>query len=402
MKSKKNFNLLILLVSCVIFFITVADLNLKIIGLPFSLDNITFFDFNRYNNIIVYTENGKTYIRKFKVLDEKKIELKDKVVGKIQEYYIVNKNNKHGLLDKNLNMKLEIVYDEIIDSGIKNKVLVTKDRRMKMIEVSKGVSIVTYDLIKKADKNNFLKIQQNKKYGYLDRNGKIIIKPNYIVLFPFYKDKAIARIEDKYGVISKNDEVIIPFEFDEIYMNENILLKKNKKYSWYKNIEKNIEVDKIFPSLERYLVFEKNKKYGIIDLKKGFQPENSYEEIEEKIREYTIVGQNLKYGILEVKNLQKEIKFDYDYLIRIDDEIFAGGTTESGMYRLIYRDRRFTDEIYERVEKLTDKYIIAYTESEIDLYTLKLKKWITLKKEDISFLNRDVIILKNKRIIQLK
>lgn len=66
------------------------------------------------------------------------------------------------------------------------------------------------------------------KYGYIDENGKIIIKPKFISAMPFNEGRAIVsanydRIANKYGLIDRSGNYIIKPEYNDI-----ILLGENR------------------------------------------------------------------------------------------------------------------------------------------------------------------------------
>ncbi|UXZ08777.1 WG repeat-containing protein [Clostridium perfringens] len=52
------------------------------------------------------------------------------------------------------------------------------------------------------------------------------MEPKYkVILNSLYNDLYIAELDGKYGVIDKNDNIKIPFEYDMIYnLSENIFL----------------------------------------------------------------------------------------------------------------------------------------------------------------------------------
>ena len=52
------------------------------------------------------------------------------------------------------------------------------------------------------------------KYGFIDRNGQIIVPFLYDWGFEFSESLAAVSINEKYGYINRNNEVIIPFEYD--------------------------------------------------------------------------------------------------------------------------------------------------------------------------------------------
>ena len=54
------------------------------------------------------------------------------------------------------------------------------------------------------------------KYGYVDKQGTLIIKPQYDNASPF--DQGLAQVArlDKYGLIDRTGKVVVPLEYDHI------------------------------------------------------------------------------------------------------------------------------------------------------------------------------------------
>lgn len=69
------------------------------------------------------------------------------------------------------------------------------------------------------------------KYGYIDIKGKEIISCIYDEAKDFVNGYACVRVKKKWGVIDKNGKIIYPFKFDEIKIikNDQFILFNNKK-----------------------------------------------------------------------------------------------------------------------------------------------------------------------------
>jgi len=59
---------------------------------------------------------------------------------------------------------------------------------------------VSYGQQKKADESTPLfSIEQNGKWGFIDKTGKIVIEPKFDIAWDFSEGLADEEIEDKYG-----------------------------------------------------------------------------------------------------------------------------------------------------------------------------------------------------------
>ena len=53
------------------------------------------------------------------------------------------------------------------------------------------------------------------KYGYIDKNGKVVIEPQFDYAYPFSEGLAHVNKDAKYGFIDKSGKVVIEPQFDE-------------------------------------------------------------------------------------------------------------------------------------------------------------------------------------------
>jgi len=87
--------------------------------------------------------------------------------------------------------------------------------------------------------NNLINVKVNRKYGYVNDQGKMVIPAIFDSYAEFRGEFAKLRYNNKYGIINSQGEIVIPFKFDDI---------------------------KSPISLDRgYLIANKNGKEGIID-----------------------------------------------------------------------------------------------------------------------------------------
>jgi hypothetical protein len=88
-----------------------------------------------------------------------------------------------------------------------------------------------YNIIELSD--NFFKIEYNGKFGVMSNKGKILISPLFEnIIIDNESNNIIAEKNNKVGVISSDNEILVPFDYDG-------LVRLNKNY--YKGI-KNEEI----------------------------------------------------------------------------------------------------------------------------------------------------------------
>ncbi len=68
---------------------------------------------------------------------------------------------------------------------------------------------VSYSQQKKAEESSPLfPVKQNDKWGYIDKTGEAVIKPQFRVAWEFSGGLALVRIGDKYGYIDKTGKYV--------------------------------------------------------------------------------------------------------------------------------------------------------------------------------------------------
>ena len=60
----------------------------------------------------------------------------------------------------------------------------------------------------------YVKISRGGKWGFKERNGKIVVEPVYDEVFTYHDDLCCVEKEEKFGYINRQGEVVIPIEYD--------------------------------------------------------------------------------------------------------------------------------------------------------------------------------------------
>lgn len=240
--------------------------------------------------------------------------------------YRVDRKADNSINWKNSFIKYDIVYNFIDDYAIvefENKYGVIDKEDKKIVPVK-------YDYIS-CFYNNFAKVRDDDKWAIINKDGEFLTKFEYDSI-EFIEDLEeidneliIVSIDKKYGVIDSNKNVIIPTRYDRICKfddygliaslnNKNILfdLLGNtllpSKYDRIKSISKNlIEV--------RY-----NDKSGLFDKNGREITPPTYEWIEDFKKGLAKVFKNKKYGLIDESG-NEVIPSIYSYIDILDDSI---------------------------------------------------------------------------------
>lgn len=60
----------------------------------------------------------------------------------------------------------------------------------------------------------YVKVNKGGKWGFKERNGKVVVEPVYDEVFSFHEDLCCVEKEEKFGYINRQGEVVIPLEYD--------------------------------------------------------------------------------------------------------------------------------------------------------------------------------------------
>lgn len=364
-----------------------------------NFENFSFFSLEK--EYIIFSQGDKSYY--YNIKDKEVKPLRYFITGSVDDRYVFERDNKYGVIDKNFKIVLDPIYDSIASSGVKSVIIGKSNKRSSLISLDTKETLKTYDEIYPMDSNKNLRIIKNSLHGYLDENLKEFVICNFNGLFPFKNKLAIAYNGKKYGVINSEGRTVVPYLYDEIYLHENgnILVKGSDGYMDFLH-RKIIPVDRVYPSLNDYLVYEKNNRFGILDLKDFSLSKKTYDELSPRVEgKYIIVAEKEKYGLGNVKNFEKKVSLNYDYIVPIGKNAFTGGTLDKGLYSLIIPEVAKTEEIYDRIQTIEDKYYLGYRDNfEIDLITNKGDNILTFSPEEVLYFNEEGIVLNKKEFLE--
>lgn len=315
-----------------------------------NLENIIFFDVvDLKEKKFIYTNQNKTFLNEKneeKELDKYII----KTIQKDKRYYIYfdDKISKFGVLSDNYNVLISPQYDYIenLEDTVFFKVIKNKNLYLLNFKSKELIKIDNF----KMDNNKNILITQDKKTSLIDKNGKLLIGENYDYILYTKEDKAVVSLNKKYGIVDYQNNIILPFKYDEVYFSgKNIITKKDNKY--YFN-EKELQINKIYPSTNDVLVYDLNEGFGLIDIKNNKISKKMYREIAPKFNEYILVSNEDKYTIIN-KYETKKLNKDYDYIINLGKDSFIGGNDDGKTMSLIVKDKIISEGNYDEIKEVT-------------------------------------------------
>ena len=136
-------------------------------------------------------------------------------------FKVWNEKGQYGVVSANAELVVPMLYDD--DFETTGNLLVAKNRNKKLIEL--------WDLVKKSKvklpgvngntavgSNGLIAIEAaNRKWGFCDVKGKLILPFKYDYAFAFVRDKVVVMMGEKFGVINEKGVVMMPFKFNDLY-----------------------------------------------------------------------------------------------------------------------------------------------------------------------------------------
>ena len=185
------------------------------------------------------------------------------------------------------------------------------------------------------------------KYGFVNLSGDVVIRPEYNTIFSFKETTGTANVSQRgqdrrsiYGVIDKNENIVMPFTHDSIFhVQPNLFaIKKDKKWG-YINVKKEVIADFIYggsysthplPSGLCVVVKgeDQDKKFGLIDEKGQIILPVSYDriyQVSSVMEDLIAVSKDGQVGFVDTKgNTVIDLKFWGRQLI--DETVLYYGT----------------------------------------------------------------------------
>ena len=131
-----------------------------------------------------------------------------------------------------------------------------------------------YDYVYSIDSKKRYKVEKNDKYGYHDKDGKLLIPAQYDHIYS-EDSKGMMKVEinDKYGLVdTKTYKLVLPVQYDYIYSEDSkgmIKVEINDKYGLvdtktYKLVVP-VEYDYFYSESNGLIKVQKGDKYGFLN-----------------------------------------------------------------------------------------------------------------------------------------
>lgn len=247
--------------------------------------------------------------------------------------------------------------------------------------------------VEEISEYNYFTLEQNQKYGVIDKNGNIVIEAEYGAVQIPNPSKAIFVCVKEYNENTKEYETVVYNEKKEVLLSN---YKNVQAISIYTNVNST-------PYEKSVLTYKENGKYGLINLEGKQITKPVYDEISSiNYKEGTfLVKQNELEGIINMKG-KVIIKCEYESVTSDNYYSENGNNKQAGFivskktedgYRYGYANYRGTiilNPIYTQLERVTEianekgVYFIAFKNGQAGLLKNN-KEILNYEYEDIQY-----------------
>ena len=247
--------------------------------------------------------------------------------------------------------------------------------------------------VEEISEYNYFTLEQNQKYGVIDKNGNIVIEAEYEAVQIPNPSKAIFVCVKEYNENTKEYETVVYNEKKEVLLSN---YKNVQAISIYTNVNST-------PYEKSVLTYKENGKYGLINLEGKQITKPVYDEISSiNYKEGTfLVKQNELEGIINMKG-KVIIKCEYESVTSDNYYSENGNKKQAGFivskktedgYRYGYANYRGTiilNPIYTQLERVTEianekgVYFIAFKNGQAGLLKNN-KEILNYEYEDIQY-----------------
>ena len=248
-----------------------------------------------------------------------------------------SKNKKAGLVNAAGTVIIPFEYDYVVNINSEDEIIgYTAINNFKSTFFDVNGKQISNDYFDYASPfylgDGLYVIKKDDKYGYMDMNGEIVIKPQYEFASRFENGMACVELNNEYGCIDKQGNTVIEYQFD-----------KMKSFG------------------EDFAAVEIGGKWGYIDKSGKIKINPIYDDADSFSDGIAKVTVNQKIGYID-KNGEYKIEPIYDDADTFSDGIILSNSDGCATYNT--KGEKLHQYKFKRIARIySDSYIIAVNEN---------------------------------------
>ena len=277
--------------------------------------------------------------------------------NKLNKIFLVQKEEKQGVVDINGKIVVNVEYDSILFSG--NSIIANKDGE-KLIFNADGKINENKEYVSQNG-NYIITIDEDGKYGVKNKNGEILIKNNYQYIEYAYNNYFIVTNNGKAGILNDEGKAKVDFEYDIIQRIEEtnamqaIKASDNSTYIYDSNAQLSVNMEKGTIYIENNyikILSDTDRKYvdnnGKVLSNKELYKENSL---------FASLKDG-KWGFVD-KDGNQVVEYEYDMVTELNNYGYAG-IKQNNLWGVIDKEGNIVVEPSYKISEKEPEFINKY------------------------------------------
>ena len=146
------------------------------------------------------------------------------IEGEIELYYLLEKDGLSGIVDKDFNTLVPVVYTDLTAAGFNiHRAVAYKDGKCGYIDIHNNTTIDFQFEECGLFQEGLAPVKSEGKWGYIDMDGNIVIPCQFDDAYHFSEGFAAVMIDNKWGFIGETGEVVIEAKYNDVeYFSEGL------------------------------------------------------------------------------------------------------------------------------------------------------------------------------------
>lgn len=215
-----------------------------------------------------------------------------------EQFAIINEKGKYGTLKNNSEVSIKPIYDEM--SSFDDM----KDKNVK----TEHPYILNLHWLHNYHGNEYAIAEYQGKYGIVNKDNKMLVKPIYDSITKLFNGFSVIKLDDKYGYLNNKFEVVQKPIFKEAreFLEDVTFVQSNANAKWgcitkEMNLVIGDEYDEIYNLYNGFARTVKDGKWGYIDNKCKVIIEPKYEYAYDFSKGFAKVVKNGKTAYVNAK-----------------------------------------------------------------------------------------------------
>lgn len=327
-----------------------------------KIERVTEIEDEKDIYLIAYKDGQAGLLKNKKIILN--YEYEDIIYYAYNDVFIVQRNAKQGVVDRNGNIKIEPEYSNINFGGIYVNAT-TADNTTKILDLN-GNEINDGYISKTPTKDNkhYIVYGEDGIYKIIDENGNVVIDKNYTNIEEVENNYFIVANDRNNGIIDLSGKSLVDLKYNSIFKidNTNLLQANISSTSTVSLINQNMQVVVTMPEAEIDVTDEYIRVYSEND-NKYFDYSGNELQAKDIFTNNTLFAKkiNNKWGFVD-KEGNLKVQNEYDMVTEFNEYGFAGIKLDGKWGSINENGEIVVEPIYE-IDNIYPSFIGKYYKS---------------------------------------